>query len=77
MEWGTKEPNRNLWSSRLCRRYAPKSQMFYKSQSISAYSSFYGRVVPESQLCPGRIPGRKGYDATCDVIQAKSVSLEL
>lgn len=32
--------------------------------------------MPESQLCPGRIPGRKGYDATCDVIQAKSVSLE-
>ncbi|VDL73453.1 unnamed protein product [Nippostrongylus brasiliensis] len=38
---------------------------------------FYGRVVPEAQLCPGRVPGRLGYDATCDVIQAKSRLSEL
>ncbi|KAL6731184.1 hypothetical protein Aduo_002082 [Ancylostoma duodenale] len=48
-----------------------------RNTHIMIETGFYGRVVPESQLCPGRIPGRKGYDATCDVIQAKSRLSEL
>ncbi|VDM63168.1 unnamed protein product [Angiostrongylus costaricensis] len=48
-----------------------------RNTHIIIETGFYGRVVPESQLCPGRIPGRKGYDATCDVIQAKSRLSEL
>ncbi|PIO56915.1 hypothetical protein TELCIR_21684, partial [Teladorsagia circumcincta] len=43
-----------------------------RNTHIMIETGFYGRVVPESQLCPGRVPGRLGYDATCDVIQAKS-----
>ncbi|KAJ1366014.1 Protein eva-1 [Parelaphostrongylus tenuis] len=48
-----------------------------RNTHIIIETGFYGRVVPESQLCPGRIPGRKGYDATCDVIQAKTRLSEL
>lgn len=48
-----------------------------RNTHIMIETGFYGRVVPESQLCPGRVPGRLGYDATCDVIQAKSRLSEL
>ncbi|XGW20491.1 hypothetical protein V3C99_003913 [Haemonchus contortus] len=48
-----------------------------RNTHIMIETGFYGRVVPESDLCPGRVPGRLGYDATCDVIQAKSRLSEL
>ncbi|WKX91449.1 hypothetical protein Q1695_009911 [Nippostrongylus brasiliensis] len=48
-----------------------------RNTHIMIETGFYGRVVPEAQLCPGRVPGRLGYDATCDVIQAKSRLSEL
>ncbi|PAV81506.1 hypothetical protein WR25_10021 [Diploscapter pachys] len=50
-----------------------------KHTQIIIETGFYGRVVPESQLCPGRMPsqGKKTYDETCDVIQAHTRLSEL
>ncbi|CAI4226531.1 unnamed protein product [Auanema sp. JU1783] len=50
-----------------------------RNTHIMVEAGFYGRVVPESQLCPSRIADKKsvGYDSSCDVIQAHSKLSEI
>ncbi|GMR53467.1 hypothetical protein PMAYCL1PPCAC_23662, partial [Pristionchus mayeri] len=48
-----------------------------KNTHIQVDTGFYGRVVPEDDLCPGRggkssSSSRPFYDSSCDVIHAQS-----